>query len=175
LPLLLGCYSHHVGSLRGCRRDGRCCRCAAPHQYGSEFGFICPGKACASVRLCRPLLASAIDLPVQRPHGSGACDANKTRPCSFNLTEVAYWYVPAVCAQLGIKPCAFGWQTRVQLRLRHSSTDRPLAGRFVRTVRLQAACSLRYTSGMHVRSRQRLDSFRKVAGGGICARYGVIM
>ena len=109
LPLLLGCFSHHVGSLRGCRRDGRCCRCAAPHQDGSGLGFICPGNACASARLCRPLLASAIDLPVQRPHGSEICDPNKTRPCSFKPAEVAYWYVPAVCAQLGIKPCVFGW------------------------------------------------------------------
>ena len=36
---------------------------------------------------------------------------------------------------------------------------------------LQAACSLRYASGMHVASRQRLDSFRKAAGGGMCVRY----
>jgi len=36
---------------------------------------------------------------------------------------------------------------------------------------LQAACSLRYASGIHVRSRQRLDSFRKAAGGGMCVRY----
>ena len=109
LPLLLGCFPHHVGSLRGCRRDGRCCRCAAPHQYGSGLGFICPGNACANVRLCRPLLASAIDLSVQRPHGSEESDPNKTRPCSFKPAEVAYWYVPAVCAQLGIKTCVIGW------------------------------------------------------------------
>ena len=91
------------------RRHGRCCRCAAPHQDGSGLGSICPGNACASVWRCRPLLASAIDLPVQRPHGSEACDPNKTRPCSFKPAEVAYWYVPAVCAQLGIKTCVFGW------------------------------------------------------------------
>jgi hypothetical protein len=36
---------------------------------------------------------------------------------------------------------------------------------------LQAACSLRYASGMHVACRQRLDSFRKAAGGGMCVRY----
>ena len=94
------------------RRHGRCCRCAAPHQYGSDLGLLCPGKAgeaCESERLRRPLLASAFDLPVQRPHGSEVGVANKTRPCSFKLAEVAYWYVPAVCAQLGIKTCVFGW------------------------------------------------------------------
>ena len=91
------------------RRHGRCCRCAAPHQYGSELGLLCPGKGSASERLRRPLLASAFDLPVQRPHGSEARVANKTRPCSFKRAEVAYWYVPAVRAQPGIKTCAFGW------------------------------------------------------------------
>ena len=106
LPLLLGCFSHHVGSLRGCRRDGRCCRCAAPHQYVSELGFICPGQACAAVQAAPSL---RIRLASAATHGSEARDANKTRPCSFKQAEVAYWYVPAVSAQLGIKPCAFGW------------------------------------------------------------------
>ena len=94
------------------RRHGRCCRCAAPHQYGSELGLLCPGKAgkaCTSVRLRRPLLASAFDLPVQRPHGSEARVENKTRPCGFKLAEVTHWYVAAVRAQPGIKTCAFGW------------------------------------------------------------------
>ena len=36
---------------------------------------------------------------------------------------------------------------------------------------LQSACSLRYASGMHVRSRQLLDYFRKAAAGGTCARH----
>ena len=91
------------------RRHGRCCRCAAPRQYGSGLGLLCPGKVRASVRLRRPLLASAFDLPVQRPHGSEARVENKTRPCGFKLAEVTHWYVPAVRAQPGIKTCAFGW------------------------------------------------------------------
>ena len=36
---------------------------------------------------------------------------------------------------------------------------------------LQSACSVRYASGMHVRSRQLLDYFRKAAAGGTCARH----
>ena len=87
------------------RRHGRCCRCAAPHQYVSELGFICPGQACAAVQAAPSL---RIRLASAATHGSEARDANKTRPCSFKQAEVAYWYVPAVSAQLGIKPCAFG-------------------------------------------------------------------
>ena len=97
---------HHVGSLRGFRRDERCCRCAAPHQYVTELGFMCPGQACAAVQAAPSL---RIRLASAATHGSEARDANKTRPCSFKQAEVAYWYVPAVSAQLGIKPCAFGW------------------------------------------------------------------
>ena len=36
---------------------------------------------------------------------------------------------------------------------------------------LQPACSVRYTSGMHVRSRQQLDYFREAAARGTCARH----
>ena len=40
---------------------------------------------------------------------------------------------------------------------------------------LQSACSLRYASGMHVRSRQLLDYFRKAAAGGICACVAMVI
>ena len=123
------------------------------------------------MRLCRPLLASAIDLPVQRPQGSEACDPNKTRPCSFKPAEVAHWYVPAVCAQLGIKPCVFGWKRASSCAYATRAQTGLLPADLCERFSLQAACSLRYASGMHVPSRQRLDSFRKAAGGGMCMRY----
>jgi hypothetical protein len=41
-------------------------------------------------------------------HGSELHDANETRPCSFTLAQLAYWYEPAVCAKISIKTCAFG-------------------------------------------------------------------
>ena len=41
-------------------------------------------------------------------HGSELHDANETRPCSFTLAQVAYWYEPAVCAKMSTKTWAFG-------------------------------------------------------------------
>jgi hypothetical protein len=157
------------------RRHGRCCRCAAPHQYGSELGLLCPGKAgkaCASVRLRRPLLASAFDLPVQRPHGSRGARRKKDAPmqlqagrgralvrsCRARTTGHQNLRIRMVTA----RPDAL---TRLQAPAGHLPADS--CGLFS----LQSACSLRYASGMHVRSRQLLDYFRKAAAGGTCARH----
>ena len=74
--------------------------------YPDGTSYLRPGQACAAVQAAPSL---RIRLASAATHGSEARDANKTRPCSFKQAEVAYWYVPAVSAQLGIKPCAFGW------------------------------------------------------------------
>ena len=157
------------------RRHGRCCRCAAPHQYGSELGLLCPGKAgkaCASVRLRRPLLASAFDLPVQRPHGSRGARREKDAPmqlqagrgralvrsCRARTTGHQNLRIRMVTA----RPDAL---TRLQAPAGHLPADS--CGLFS----LQSACSLRYASGMHVRSRQLLDHFREAAARGTCARH----
>jgi hypothetical protein len=112
---------------------------------------------------------SASQLP--QSHGSELHDANETRPCSFTLAQLAYWYEPAVCAKISIKTCAFGRQPRVWTLTRDSSAERPLPADLCGLLSPQAACSLCYTQGMHARSWHLLDRAWKAAAGGICVRY----
>jgi hypothetical protein len=95
------------------------------------------------------------DAPMQLQAGRGrvlvcSCRARTTRHQNLRIRMV------------NARPDAL---TRLQAPAGHLPADS--CGLFS----LQSACSLRYAAGMHVRSRQQLDYFRKAAAGGTCARH----
>ena len=74
---------------------------AVPVVFLSCCVFATLTRLCSCAGLSYPSHSTS-QLP--QSHGSEIHDANETRPCSFTLAQVAYWYEPAVCATTSIKP-----------------------------------------------------------------------
>ena len=78
---------------------------AVPVVFLSCYVFATDTRLCGCAGPSYPSHSTS-QLP--QSHGSELHDANETRPCSFTLAQLAYWYEPAVCAKISIKTCAFG-------------------------------------------------------------------
>ena len=74
---------------------------AVPVVFLRCYVFATHTRLCGCAGLSYPSHSTS---PLPQPHGSEIHDANETRPCSFTLAQVAYWYEPAVCATTSIKP-----------------------------------------------------------------------
>ena len=78
---------------------------AVPVVFLSCYVFATHTRLCGCAGCSYPSHSTS-QLP--QSHGSELHDANETRPCSFTLAQLAYWYEPVVCAKISIKTCAFG-------------------------------------------------------------------
>ena len=97
-------------------------------------------------------------------HGSELHGANETRPCSFTLAQLAYWYEPAVCARNIHQNLPIS--TVTALPDAHSRLERRAAsaGRFVRTTQPTScmfvvlytgdACARLESAGLRLESRR---------------------
>jgi hypothetical protein len=78
---------------------------AVPVVFLSCYVFATDTRLCGCAGLSYPSHSTS-QLP--QSHGSELHGASETRPCSFTLAQLAYWYDPAVCAKMSFKTRAFG-------------------------------------------------------------------
>ena len=135
---------------------------AVPVVFLSCYVFATDTRLCGCAGPSYPSHSTS-QLP--QSHGSELHDANETRPCSFTLAPVAYWYEPAVCAKnihqtLRIRTVTARPDAHSRLERRAAS-----AGRFVRTTQPTScmfvvlytgdACAQPAATGMRLESRCR--------------------
>ena len=134
---------------------------AVPVVFLSCYVFATDTRLCGCAGCSYPSHSTS-QLP--QSHGSELHDANETRPCSFTLAQLAYWYEPAVCAKISIKTCPF--RTVTARPDAHSRLERRAAsaGRFVRTTQPTScmfvvlytgdACARLESAGLRLESRR---------------------
>ena len=147
-------------------------RCVGVAGTGDAAGVPCRTNMLVSldsyalgkrVRLCRPLLASAFDLPVQRLMGARrATRTRRAHAASSKQRSRTGTFLPCATRHRTLR---IRMVTHIKLCLGDSSTDRPLAGRFVRTVQpascmfvapcIRDACAQPAAAGSLQESRRR--------------------